>query len=297
MNLSTFDLLKNASSEGGFTLTDDQLRLLQQTLLEMLADLHTLAEANGIRLHLAGGALLGAVRDGNMIPWDDDIDLHIARSDYAHFLSLLREQRSDRYWLHTPETTHEYGILSVRVRLQGTDVRQREDSYSDECGVTVDLFPVENTYDDALRRLLHGLLCMGAGFLLSCRKFRRDRKNLKPLLQTSASGRQAFRIKNAVGFLVSWADVDAWTHFTVKVYSLCRNENSVLVSVPAGRNHYFREMYRRSDLLSDCKLPFANGIYYCTADPDDYLTKMYGDYRQIPPPEKREHHIYYSFEL
>ena len=296
MKLSTFDLLKNTPPENGFTLSDEQLKQMQAILLAMLKDLDSLAEENGIKLRLGGGNLLGAVRDGKMIPWDDDLDLQISRCDYAPMLSLLREQRSDVYWVHTPEDTHNYGILSARVRLKGTDVRQREDNYSDECGVTVDLFPVENTYDNPALRELHGVLCMAAGFLLSCRKFYRDRVAMKKLLNSS-SGRWVFYIKAVVGFLCSLGSVDAWTHFTRNVYALCSNDTSKYVSIPSGRNHYFREMYLRRDMLSDHRIFFENGEYYCTADPDTYLTKMYGDYRRIPPPEKRERHFFLSFDL
>ena len=98
MKLSTFELLKNAPPENGFTLSDEQLKQLQSTLLTMLKDLHLLAEDNGIKLRLGGGNLLGAVREGKMIPWDDDLDLQIARSDYTPMLSLLHDQ----YRLYIP---------------------------------------------------------------------------------------------------------------------------------------------------------------------------------------------------
>lgn len=297
MPLSTFDYLKNCQPDGGFHLNGEQLKALQNTLLSMLHDLSALAEENGIPLYLSGGTVLGALRHGGFIPWDDDIDVNLERRYYDRFFALLREQRADVYWLHTPEETHNYGILSSRIRLKGTDVRQREDAYSSECGACVDLFPIENVYDSAFARALQGVLCMGTGFLLSCRKFYRDRIELKPLF-LQPGGMRVYRVKCALGFLVSWGSVDFWTHVTRNTYSMCKDANSKLVSIPAGRRHFNREIYKRASFCGKGRLVFEGEPFYCTADPDAYMKALYGDnYMTPPPPEKREKHVFYSFSL
>ncbi len=296
MSLSTFELLKNSLPEGGFHLDDIQLKELQETLLSILSDISTLAEQNGIPLYLSGGTVLGAVRHKGFIPWDDDVDVNLERRYYDRFFSLLRDQRGDVYWLHTPEDTSDYGILSSRIRLKGTDVQQREDAYSNEHGACVDLFPIENVYDHAVLRTIQGLLCMGTGFLLSCRKFYRDRKKLLPLFQ--GHGLQVFLIKCSIGFLISFGSVDYWTHLTRKAYSMCPDNSSKYVSIPAGRGHFFREIYERNTFCGREKRLFEGNMFYCTSDPDFYMKALYGDtYMQLPPQEKRESHIFYSFSL
>ena len=43
---------------------------------------------------------------------------------------------------------------------------------------------------------------------------------------------------------------------------------------------------------------FEGNMFYCTSDPDFYMKALYGDtYMQLPPQEKRESHIFYSFSL
>lgn len=297
MQLSTFDFLKNSLPDGGFHLDDAQLKALHKTLFSMLQDISILAEENGIPLYLSGGTVLGAIRHGGFIPWDDDIDVNLERRYYDRFFALLREQRGDVYWLHTPEETHNYGILSSRIRLKGTDVRQREDTYSNECGACVDLFPVENVCDNALLRLLQGILCMGSGFLLSCRKFYRDRKELKSLFRQSG-GTRVYMVKSSLGFLVSWGSVDFWTHTARRIYSMCRNDNSKFVSIPSGRKHFFRELYERSSFCGRSRISFEGRSFYCTSDPDKYMKALYGETYMTPPPvEKREQHVYYSCSL
>lgn len=292
MKLSTFDALKNALPAGAFYLTDDQLAALQKTLLSMLRDLTALAAENGVSLTLGGGTALGAARHGGFIPWDDDVDLNVPRRDYERLVRLLREERAGAYWVHTPRDTPGYGILTTRVRKTGTRVKQREDGYGDECGATIDLCPIENTYDNAALRALHGALCMGLGFAVSCRKLWRDRRSVKPLLP-----RGVFLVKAAVGLCLSWGGLDFWTRLADRAFSMCRNENSRYVVMPAGRAHFFGELYPREPFMDTQTVPFEDVPCAVTAVLDDYLTRLYGDWRAEPDGDRRERHAYFAFRL
>lgn len=297
MKLSTFETLKDIRPPDSFTLTDEQLRRLQEVLSSMLSDIMTLAEDNDIALSLGGGTALGALRHGGFIPWDDDIDLNIERKDYDRFLRLLQDQRESRYWIHTPETTHDYGLLFTRIRLKGTDVRQREDAYGDECGATIDLFPIENAYDFPPLRVLHGIACLGSAFLLSCRKFFRDRAIMRTYLDAAPALRTPYYIKTVLGFLTAWGSVDFWTRVTSRIYSLCRNDASRYVVIPTGRGHFFGETYLRETFCRYATLPFDGRQYNCTADIDAYMTRLYGNYHRLPDADARERHAYFSFDL
>lgn len=297
MKLSTFDSLKRVMPEGGFTLSGEQLSRLQETLLFMLRDIAALAQENGLCITLGGGTALGAWRYGGFIPWDDDIDLNIPRADHDRLLALLAEQRADKYWIHTPDRTHNYGILSTRIRLKGTRVKMREDAYGDECGATIDLFPIEDTYDDPVRRRLHGLRCMSLGFLLSCRKFYRDRKTLRAYAKQTPSLRPAVFVKTFIGFLISPGSVDFWTRAADRVYRSCRRNGSRYVVIPTGRKHFFGELYRRSDFFPAKPMAFEGRTYACPADINGYLTRLYGDYQAVPAVEEQEKHVYFAFEL
>lgn len=73
-------------------------RLWYQTdLLQMLPYLVNLLETNNVKYWLDWGTLLGAVRDGKMIPWDFDIDLGIFDDDVAKVLALRVETWKDGY--------------------------------------------------------------------------------------------------------------------------------------------------------------------------------------------------------
>ena len=69
---------------------EDQLTLreMQQVYLELLEEFDGVCQAHGLRYDLAGGSLLGAVRHGGFIPWDNDVDVCMPRPDYERMLAL-----------------------------------------------------------------------------------------------------------------------------------------------------------------------------------------------------------------
>ena len=64
-----------------FTMDHKILRKLQMVELEMLAELDRICRENNISYILDGGTMLGAVRHGGFIPWDDDVDVRMLRKN------------------------------------------------------------------------------------------------------------------------------------------------------------------------------------------------------------------------
>lgn len=58
--------------------------------LVLLKHFHKLCVDNDIQYSLHGGTLLGAIRDGGFIPWDDDIDVTMTRDYFNKFLKLMQ---------------------------------------------------------------------------------------------------------------------------------------------------------------------------------------------------------------
>ena len=68
----------------------EELRELQMQILDYI---DSFCRSCGINYTISGGTLLGAVRHGGYIPWDDDIDIQMLRDDYVRFTQLWNEKR------------------------------------------------------------------------------------------------------------------------------------------------------------------------------------------------------------
>lgn len=108
------------------------LRDLQLADAWLIAIVDKVLGKHGIRYWLDWGTLLGAVRHKGFIPWDDDIDLAIPRSDYEKALKVLKEEL-------TPYS------FEVKECLSWDGIGYRHES----TGIWADLFPVEFCTADA----------------------------------------------------------------------------------------------------------------------------------------------------
>ena len=71
------------------------LRDYQLALLSILKEMDRVCTKHGFKYMLSGGTLLGAVRHGGFIPWDDDIDTDMMRDDYEKFAQVFNEEATN----------------------------------------------------------------------------------------------------------------------------------------------------------------------------------------------------------
>lgn len=293
MNFSTFDVLKTLylDTDKYIVLEGETLQRYQQILLSMAEEIISVCEEKGIYYQLSGGTALGAVRNGGFIPWDDDIDLNLLSGDMPRLAEALKEKYGEKYVIQDCFDP-EYGNVTGKVRLRGTISRSREDVGLKECGFSIDLFSIENLFDNQLLYFIHGILCMGFGFLLSCRKFYDRRKLYRQIADQAPKVRRVFKTKIFIGRILSFMSVRRWCILTNACYSLCKNKKSRRVGIPSGRRHYFGETYLRDGMVRTTVVSFEGHRWQVAFDYDGYLTKLYGsDYMTPPNDNKKEKHF------
>ncbi len=122
------------------------LRIQQMRMLEMMLWLDDVCGRYSIPYWLGSGTLLGAVRHGGFIPWDDDVDIEFRSQDYPRLLAALeKETAGTDYALQTHSTDPGYFFTYAKLR----DCRSRltEQTGYDRIftfqGIYLDLFPME----------------------------------------------------------------------------------------------------------------------------------------------------------
>ena len=289
---------KFRDAPGTFQLSEKQLKTLQATLLSILKDLIMVFEKEGINYTLSGGSALGAIRHQGFIPWDDDIDINMPRKDFEHLKKVFDKELSDKYDLCAPDIGEGHGLSLVQIKKKGTVYKSFNELKKKNVGIYVDIFVLENTYDNRIKRTIHGLACLAIGYALTCRKTAEDWEELEKYLVNNKELKRAFKKKKRIGELFKWIPLDDLTKATKCCYSYCNYHNSKFVSIPSGRKHYFGEMYRREDMCEYVDSVFEGLNVRIPKGIDNYMKVLYGnDYMKIPAPEEREAHSVVALEF
>lgn len=298
MQLSTYSILKNANTKNKVEISGDLLVKMQQILLGILKDFSTVCDKYGFYYSLCGGSALGAVRHKGFIPWDDDVDVFMLRSEYQEFLKVFDEELGDKYYLHAPEVTPELGMPITQLMIKGTLLRSYTNPDCDDSGVYIDIFILDNAPNNRLIRTIHGVGSLVYGFCLSCARFAYNEKKLLEIYEDSGEEvLNAIRKKARIGKLLRFHSVSVWSNRFKWWNSLCKNEKSKYVVCPTGIKHYFHEIFPRDKYCTTIKLPFEDTELSVIKEYDWALTRLYGDYMTLPPEDKREHHFVLEIKL
>ena len=132
-------------------LVDVERKKIWAIELDLLSELDRVCKRHGIRYILWAGTLLGAVRHKGFIPWDDDMDVAMLRSDYDKLLTLKDEFRSP-YFLQTPHTDPEAAYTHAKIRNSNTTAFNKLWSFRKyNFGIYIDIFPFDYIHWDDIR--------------------------------------------------------------------------------------------------------------------------------------------------
>lgn len=139
------DPIENAKLRERYNPDGSLLRRHQLKMLEMLKYVDQICKQNNIKYWLSSGTLLGAVRHGGFIPWDDDLDIEMLRRDYEKFVRVMAEEDSFQYFFQTHQTDSNY--FAPYGKLRDLTSRIKEDNSNDMYykyqGIYIDVFIME----------------------------------------------------------------------------------------------------------------------------------------------------------
>lgn len=258
-------------------LTTEQLKQLQKIELEMMIEFDRICRKHDIKYTIIGGTLIGAVRNGGFIPWDDDVDIAMTRPEYERFCKVVDDELDhERFYYQDMDRTPGYRWGYGKLRRKDTlFLREHQDHMPYEQGIFMDVFPHDYVPNTKFLRTLNNLKC----YLI--------RK-----LFWSEVGRIADkkRINRMVFNIMSKIHVDTIKKWYHKLVS--RNNRKTtgymrsLMFPTFGKDYgYNSEWFQPGE-----DIEFEGHMFQCMKGAKEYLAYSYGDYMQLPPENQRKVH-------
>ena len=258
----------------------DYLPKLHSCELLILKEVKRLCEENGIKYFIIAGTLLGAVRHGGFIPWDDDMDVGMLREDYEKFIKLAKTELGSQFFLQTPETDSSYGLNFAKIQLKDTSLVEATAANNAVKGISIDIFPFDAVPESDKEKSKHNRRTY---FL---RRLFLAKQNYKVYGKKEYVKRLVYFVLKVISLLYSREKLCKMLDFECEMYNKVNKKPEKIVNI-GGAYGYDKETIRREWVDSTVELPFEDFTVAAPAGYIPYLEYFYGDYMTPPPEDKR----------
>lgn len=273
--------------------SQEELKKIQSIELECLNSIVGICKKIGVEYFLIGGSVLGAVRHGGYIPWDDDIDIGMTRDNYRKFLKEAPTLLPAKYHLQTPYNDKKCPYFYTKVRVDGTVFMEYCNRHVNmHHGVYIDIFPFDNVPDE---ETLNKQQFNKVQSLL--RKFTLRQIPDVSEAPTTFCAYAIFFIRRCVHYIAQC--VYPYQTLTKKLEEEITKYNHTETKAMACLNFPTRktEYIKKSDLYPLKLHKFEDLEFFIPNNDQIYLSTHYGDYMQQPPENKRFGHKPYLVNL
>lgn len=278
-----FSLLQNSVNDG----YDGKIEKVRALELDILKEFDKLCRENDIPYFLSGGSLLGAVRHGGFIPWDDDIDVSMLRKDFERFKKLCADKLPKKYSYQSFSDKSGYHYFFDKITAEDTYFSTKySDSYDMKKGISLDIFAFDNTAKSTKGQKRHHKKMMNLRLLMNVRWKNTARKGKLYLLSK---------------ILLPFLRLFSMDYFSKKYDKLSRKyekKNCDFVMPPAT-DHIYRGAMPKAWFEKTVPIKFEGFDTFAPVGYDEYLKIWFGkDYMDLLPVSKQKaSHDFYRLDL
>ncbi len=245
-------------------------KVYKQELIALLSKVDKVMLENDIEYFGVYGTCLGAVRENNIIPWDDDVDIAVHRRDFKRALDVLTKSK---YQIFAGDRTNVPGCPSRCGRIFN---RISNDSSIEHRRAYIDIHIIDFAPANSLRFYWSVLWYVGISRIISRRNG--EIKNNHKLL---------YAISDVLAFPFRVFTTRCLYRFSDWVYIYKRLSPVVKLTFDGNRKRYASFLFSES-----IRKPFGSITLPVPIGYEEYLVNCYGDWRVPPPKEGRYSHAY-----
>ncbi len=256
---------------------DETLKHLQKVQIKILKYFIKVCEENDLTYFIYGGSLLGTVRHGGFIPWDDDIDVIMFREDFEKLSKIFENDIDERYKFFDVLNDDGYFSTWGRLTLKNTLFQDWWGEQADyDLNIYIDVFILDNIPDNKIKRFIHKWTSFSLNQLTIYSYIKYDNfSKMKKIIQQSA-----YYILKIIPI-----SPKKMKHLCVKSFSKYKDDECKEVcDFPALCQ---MPVYYKTDWLPAKKAKFEDMEVNIPNDYDKVLTRSYGNYMELPPKESR----------
>lgn len=263
--------------DGYIEITDT--KIIQKLLHQLLQDFHKICEENNLVYTLEFGTLLGAIRHGDIIPWDDDVDVSMPRPDYEKFIQIMKEKNYEGLVLFESSCKN-YIYPYAKLGRKNTILYEPYNLKYSRLSLYVDVFPL-----DAVPAVKEKKK--------SYKKVARCRANIirgvRTLDMSKIWWKKPFVIIKAVEkafcmlFSVNYFLKKELKEVSKTNYDFSDEITYRFSSVKGATQHEISKKFIENRHLRK----FGEQYFWVSDHYHERLSKEYGEYMELPPKEKR----------
>lgn len=255
----------------------EKLKRVWAVELDLVSEFSRVCEKHDIRWSVAFGTLIGAVRHRGFIPWDDDIDVMLERTEFEKLVRVASKEFTHPYFFQYALSDRK--VFTPLARLRNSETTGYVSGYPKEGynnGIYLDVYCFDANPQSRPKYLWKHFLKRCIGKMMNV-YYQESAKDKSFLQRCSFAFKPLFHV-------VSYEQLWKWYCSALSLYNDSEQHYSHMLTAALGGRKDWVCRHELSDIVS---LPYEFIKVPVIRSYDGYLRLAYGDYLQFPPVEQR----------